>query len=179
TMLHLQPRRDRSRRHSAEHLVVDGTRQRGLWAVDSWDQPGARPSPARARRRRRKLAARYRRRRLVALTIAVVTIAWFFTVIHTGARPQPARVGSAAAGHALRVLPPAPRTPVRPGTHGTAVTGLQTALAALGATTRRAVARFQRSHGLAADGAAASPTVAALARALAAAAASSASQIRA
>jgi peptidoglycan hydrolase-like protein with peptidoglycan-binding domain len=169
---------------------VDGTRQRGLWAVDSWDEPGARPSPARDRRRRRKLAARYRRRRLVALTIAAVTIAWFFTVIHTGARPQPARVESAAAGHALRALPPAPRTPVRPGTHGTAVTGLQTALAALGvypgrpdgaygATTRSAVARFQRSHGLAADGAAKSPTVAALARALASAAASSASWIRA
>ncbi len=169
---------------------MDGTRQRSLWAVDSWDSPGARRSPARARRRRRKLEARYRRRRLVALTIALVTIAWFFTVIHTGARPRPAApLADARAGHA--VVPPAKvvRTPVRPGTHGPQVTGLQTALAALGvyagtpdaaygAATRRAVARFQGSHGLARDGAAGSATVAAIARALGAAAASSGSGIR-
>jgi peptidoglycan hydrolase-like protein with peptidoglycan-binding domain len=169
---------------------MDGTRQRSLWAVDSWDSAGAGRSPARARRRRRKLEARYRRRRLVALAIALVTIAWFFTVIHTGARPRPAAPrADAAAGRAA--VPPARvvRTPVRPGDHGAQVTGLQTALAALGvyagkpdgaygAATRHAVARFQGSHGLARDGSAGSATVAAVAHALRAAAASSGSGIR-
>ena len=180
---------DRSSRPCAEHLVVAGTRERTLWAVESWDAPGARRDAARSRRRRRKLEARYRRRRLVALAIALATIAWFFTVIHTGARPQPATVSGGAETDAAAALRPAPRTPVAPGTRGAAVTGLQTALAALGvyavrpdgvygSATRRAVARFQGAHGLAGDGAAGSATVAALARALGGLAQSSGSDIR-
>jgi peptidoglycan hydrolase-like protein with peptidoglycan-binding domain len=166
---------------------VDDTRRGTLWAVESWETPGRGRSPAQARRRRRKLEARYRRRRLVAALIAVVTVVWFVTVIHTGARPQAARPPAGTT-----TLPPlrVSRTPVAPGAHGADVAGLQTALAALGlsttapdgvygAATRRAVARFQGSHGLAADGSAGRETVAALARALGARAASAGSGVRA
>jgi peptidoglycan hydrolase-like protein with peptidoglycan-binding domain len=174
---------------------VDGTRPRTLWAVDSWDAPGPPRSAARDRRRRRKLAARYRRRRLGALTIALVTIGWFVTVIHTGADPAStagpaaagatARAGTTPAGSGAR----AASAPIRPGSHGAAVTGLQTALAQLGvysgrpdgaygATTRRAVSRFQAAHGIARDGAAGTATLAAVSHALAGMAAANASTVR-
>jgi peptidoglycan hydrolase-like protein with peptidoglycan-binding domain len=157
--------------------------------VDSWDPAGARRRPPRGRRRRGRLEARYRRRRLVALLIAVITVAWFFTVIHTGAAPRPPAGSGPGAATVTKPPPPAPRTPVRPGTRGAAVSGLQTALAALGlssrrpdgdygAATRRAVARFQSSHGLAADGSAATSTVVAMAHALGAEAASAGSDLR-
>ncbi len=178
---------ERSLRRCAEHLVVAGTRERTLWAVDSWDGAGNRRGAARPRRRR-KLEARYRRRRIVALAILVLTSAWFFTVIHTGSAPPPAPAGTAAldlGGRPTAVV----RTPVRPGSHGAAVTGLQTALAVLGvyasrpdgaygAATRHAVARFQRLHGIPRDGTAGTATIAAVAHALARRAAVSASGIR-
>ncbi len=166
-----------------------GTRDRTVWAVDSWDGSGARRGAAHPRRRRRKLEARYRRRRIVALAILVLTLAWFFTVIHTGAAPPPAPPTGAAAdpgGHPAPVV----RSAVRPGNRGAAVTGLQTALAVLGvyagrpdgaygAGTRHAVARFQKSHGIAGDGAAGTATITAVAHVLARRAAGSAAGIRA
>jgi peptidoglycan hydrolase-like protein with peptidoglycan-binding domain len=126
---------------------------------------------------------------LVALAIALVTIAWFFTVIRTSVHPQPpptaAGPGRTAHAPAATVV----RTPVRPGSHGPVVTGLQTALMALGVSTakpdgaygeatRRAVARFQGTHGLARDGAAGRDTVAALAHAVGTAAGAAGSQLR-
>jgi Putative peptidoglycan binding domain len=70
-----------------------------------------------------------------------------------------------------------PTAPLKPGDHGAAVTKLQRALAQAGdspgsvdgiygSSTTRAVERFQRAHGLTADGIAGSKTLAALRQAL-------------
>jgi peptidoglycan hydrolase-like protein with peptidoglycan-binding domain len=125
----------------------------------------------------------------VALAILGLTLAWFFTVIHTGAAPPAPAPASSAGSHSAGLPAPDVHAPVRPGSQGAAVTGLQTALAALGVyagrpdgaygtATRHAVARFQRSHGITRDGAAGTATIAAVAHALARHAAVSAAGIR-
>jgi hypothetical protein len=75
-----------------------------------------------------------------------------------------------------RQVPTVPTTPLKPGDHGANVRRLQRALAQLGypagtidgvygTATAQAVTRFQRAHGLTADGVAGPQTLAALARA--------------